>query len=488
MAGLEADTSSYPRPAAPAADKSLLDQVGQYQQLESQNLTINKQKLDLYNTHFNLINDELSTLANDPKTTPQEVMTRLHRRLDAFQAPPNVKQMMESEFADLPNGPLGKDGATNPELARRLDFAKRRAQSINERVNSLYGSPGAADNGATVTPTRTYERGGPVPAGLPIAKQNPPSTIQYDTNRTSPDGSPNPDYGQPNYRGPQAPVVPPGAVQAPGGLPGQYRLPIAPAPQLQPGFRSGTSNDTPNNVVQDRFKLTSGAAGLPPGAAEASTAAGVASGGVLASERNKASNFQRDIFPLAQAIPALEKLGTKGTGPGTETINHLKSFVLSNIPGVTEKDFGLGNIKDFDKAKKYLTDFVNQTGNSGTNDKLAAAFAGNPSVGISNAAAVDVAKSALALRRLQQSKYLAFEDSGLQPDQASRFFANGTIKTPSGGSLRVSQIDPRAFGVSEMSDKAKKILLDELKKNPREMDLFNKSLEVAKQHGYLSPR
>ena len=39
-----------------------------------------------------------------------------------------------------------------------------------------------------------------------------------------------------------------------------------------------------------------------------------------------------------------------------------------------------------------------------------------------------------------------------------------------------------------MTDKAKKVLLEQLNKNPREMDLFNKSLEVAQQHGYLTPQ
>ena len=121
-----------------------------------------------------------------------------------------------------------------------------------------------------------------------------------------------------------------------------------------------------------------------------------------------AARYQRDIFPLKEAIPALERLGTKGTGPGTETINNIKSFVLSNVPGVKESDFN-GTVGDYDKAKKYLTDFVNQTGSTGTNDKLAAAFAGNPSVHISNAAAQDVAKSALALRRMQQAQIIEFE-------------------------------------------------------------------------------
>ena len=160
--------------------------------------------------------------------------------------------------------------------------------------------------------------------------------------------------------------------------------------------------------------------GLAPGVAEAETRAGGASGEQLAHARTAASNYQRDIFPLTQAIPALERLGTKGTGPGTEEINQLKSFILSNVPGVKPEDFS-GTVEDYDKAKKYLTDFVNQTGNTGTNDKLAASFCWKSKCSISNAAAVDVAKSALALRKMQQAAIINFERLGLPASQFSRY-------------------------------------------------------------------
>src|SRR5262249_38844427 len=132
-------------------------------------------------------------------------------------------------------------------------------------------------------------------------------------------------------------------------------------------------------------------------------------------------------------------LGSKGTGPGTETTNHLKSFLITNVPGVSQSSFN-GTVEDYDKAKKYLTDFVNQNGNTGTNDKLAAAFAGNPSVGISNAAAVDVAKSALALRRMKQAQLVEFEKSGLPDSEFAKWASRWQINH-----------DPRAFGFDMMT-------------------------------------
>ena len=306
--------------------------------------------------------------------------------------------------------------------------------------------------------------------------------------------------------GPQAPVPPAGYTAAPGVYgaiqPGStapivpnrvQSMPVAgPAVPLRSSAIPGPSSNfggivqgattqdlakarlpvaTPNQQVQNRiapmgpYAPAGPVTGRAPGVAEAATTAGTASGGQLAADRQTAARYQRDIFPLKEAIPALERLGTKGTGPGTETINNIKSFVLSNVPGVKESDFN-GTVGDYDKAKKYLTDFVNQTGSTGTNDKLAAAFAGNPSVHISNAAAQDVAKSALALRRMQQAQIIEFEKTGLPPDK----YASWATKW---GNTQ----DSRAYGLDLMgADKAEK-----LKKSLKGDDLatFMRSLRIA---------
>ena len=212
---------------------------------------------------------------------------------------------------------------------------------------------------------------------------------------------------------------------------------------------------------------------LPPGQAEAANVAGGASGGALGDARNRSLNYQAEVNPLEQAIPALEKLGTKGTGPGTESINHLKSFVLSNVPGADFKGLK-DDVATYDKAKKYLTDFVNQNGNSGTNDKLAAAFAGNPSANISNAAAVDVAKTALALRRFKQAQLVAFEASG-KPDAD---FAKEAGKF-------AREHDPRAYGFDMMSPAERKKVIESLPKGKRE--LFMMDVQDAVQQGMLKP-
>jgi hypothetical protein len=246
----------------------------------------------------------------------------------------------------------------------------------------------------------------------------------------------------------------------------------------QPNMMGGALG-SPKPVPTQSFTPT----GLPPGTSEAMKA----SGEQLAQERVRGGSFQRDVFPLMKALPALETLGTKGTGPGTETLNQVKSFLLSNVPGITEEK--LSSVKNFDEAKKYLTDFVNQTGNSGTNDKLAAAFAGNPSVHISNAAAVDVAKSALALRRMQHARYLAFEQSGLPESEFARWNATNAVINPQvPGQPRTNyQLDPRAFGVDMMSYESRQKLKAELNKNAAEKAAFDASVKLAQDSGFITP-
>ncbi len=260
----------------------------------------------------------------------------------------------------------------------------------------------------------------------------------------------------------------PEAISAPVTVPGQRGEPIQISEGSAARARAGGGLQT----------------GMPPGFNEAQVQTGAGSGAALNDARQRGLNYRQEVFPLETAIPALEKLGPKGSGPGTETTNHLKSFLISNVPGVSQSSFN-GTVEDYDKAKKYLTDFVNQNGNTGTNDKLAAAFAGNPSVGISNAAAVDVAKSALALRRMKQAQLVEFEKSGLPDSEFAKWASRWQINH-----------DPRAFGFDMMtvaqrnavlnSISDKKIKDEKGKEGPvSPRDLFKFQVEDAHAGGIL---
>lgn len=206
-----------------------------------------------------------------------------------------------------------------------------------------------------------------------------------------------------------------------------------------------------------------------PGEAEAKQKAGGAGGAMLAEDR--ASNFSREVYPLERAIPALERLGKTGTGPGTEQVNQIKSFLQSvGIPGID-----VNKIKDFDEAHKYLTDWVTANGDSSTNDKLAAAFASNASTKISNAAAVDVAKAALALRRMKQAQLEEFEASGLPESQYGKWAAKWNREQ-----------DPRIYGWDYMNDSQKKSFLQSVTGPKRDMIIMQ--LHRAADSGFVNPQ
>lgn len=463
----EVDTSSYKLPTQPSA----LDTVGKLQGLQQGQQTIEQGKINIDKSKLELVNQGLDYMTKEinslpPDATPQSIFKVLQGAVNnKYLSPEMYSQAVKEIPTDQKDIPAFKD--------RYI----ARAQHAKEALEYYAGQPGTMDTGQTVQPVRTSSRPGfgIRSEGPPVQKQVPPTAQGV-----------NPQTGQPAFVGPQSPQNAPGAVSAP--------LPVGPlpvGPVRSPALKGQSSNfggnvlgatveaPTPAQSVSDRFpNIPRGpATGLAPGVAEAENIAGGESGKHLAKDRERAASYQRDVFPLMQAIPALEKLGTKGTGPGTETLNHLKSFAISMIPGITEKDPAFASVPTYDKAKKYLTDFVNQTGSSGTNDKLAAAFAGNPSVGISNAAAVDVAKSALALRRMQQANIQEFERLNLPASQYSKWVAK-----------RTNDLDPRAFGVDMMSPEAKAVLSKSLKGNKRERELFERSLEIAHGLGFITPQ
>lgn len=235
-----------------------------------------------------------------------------------------------------------------------------------------------------------------------------------------------------------------------------------------PPDASGAPSTIPRGAANYAGAVTTG---LPPGVAETAAASGSATGAQLGKDLIGAGNYRREVFPLEKAIPALEALGKSGTGPGTEEFNNVKSFLQSaGVPGLD-----VNKIKDFDEAKKYLTDWVTANGDIGTNDKLAATFASNASTKISNAAAVDVAKSALALRRMKQAQVSEFAKTGL-PDSA---YAKWALQFN-------SNQDPTAYGYDMMTPQAQQRLVKSLKPGSPAYQRFTASLSVAHQNGLIN--
>lgn len=166
--------------------------------------------------------------------------------------------------------------------------------------------------------------------------------------------------------------------------------------------------------------------GPEPGVVTAKEKTGGESGASLADARNAASNYRRQVTPLEKAIPALQRLGTGGTGVGTEAIQNIRSFAQTvgvPIGGKTADD-----IKDYDTARKYLQDWVSQNSNTQSVQHLLHSTSSNPSVSISNMAAGQLAQTALALRRMQHDQLQQFNKSGMKESEYSKFAADWNAK------------------------------------------------------------
>lgn len=411
--------------------------------VQSDQVGLDNAKVELAVKRFGIMNSAVSGLMGDPDFGK----TDLRKKINDV-----VGRLVKDEVLTVPHAVEALKGIPDDPQQQATAIRNIYSQTLSaeQRGQAFLGTPQVQETGAgkVITQTPQYP-GKPTVTRATIENRLTPGTEGVDNNPRSPT------YGQKSPIG--SPGIPP-VLQ--GGAPAGPTVPAAPA-------RAAVA---PAAAATPAGKIVTA---LPPGQNEAANVAGGAAGVALGDARNRSLNYQQEVNPLEQAIPALEKLGTKGTGPGTESINHIKSFVLSNVPGADFKGLK-DDVATYDKAKKYLTDFVNQNGNSGTNDKLAAAFAGNPSVNISNAAAVDVAKTALALRRFKQAQLVAFESSG-KPDadfakEAGRFARDH---------------DPRAYGFDMMSPAERKKVIESLPKGKRE--LFMLDVQDAVSQGILKP-
>lgn len=311
----EVDTSSYLKPAALPAQKSVLDQVGQYQTLERGNIALGQEKLKQLNDQFSIMNNELATLANDPTATKETAAGRLSTLSKTFGLKPEVTKHMMDELNAAPDV---KSFAQN---------ALVRGMQTQEKVNNLYGTPQIIGNGQQNTPANVSPLRGVVPTGAPFQTQNPPTQVDYDENN------------QPRYRGPQLPVAPPGVAPLPGGRP---QLPTA---NTQP-----TPVPTQRILPQDNINLTGPGkiitgmetspdfnqrfAGAPSGGAAGPTPLFEQGSKAYATAQLNAGAKAQALKPLLQAIPLIQTPGFLSgplTDQFTKVVAGLKSTGLINI-------------------------------------------------------------------------------------------------------------------------------------------------------------
>jgi hypothetical protein len=459
MADGNVDTSIYPR----ANQNSLIEGLGQVQALKNaavQNqllqteaqragVGLSQDKINLAHQQFGQLSSFLGSLAQDPRISTDAGPGLLKQATaQAVQQGWITPDIANSEIANMPTDPA--------QIPQYLQSLNTRIQDAAGQFSKIYGEPTTINNGNSIVPVTASPLTGIRRIGADIPVQTSPAERLSGVPGTDAGGHPT--------------VTPAGVIAQQAGMNPLTGMPATapnqPVNQLQPYDQN---NPAPVPVTQGHSVVT----GASPGALEARKAMGQASGQQLAADTAQEANFQADIVPLQKARDALIRLGTTGTGPGKEQINEIKSFAqsmgLGPLAGIDPE-----NIKDFDEAKKYLTQYASQAGSPNTNDKLAAAFAGNPSVGISNAASVDVLKTAMSLRRMQNAKVRAFQASGEQPDTYNQWAAKFN-----------SSQDPVAYGFDMMSPEQRKKYVSGLSQAERQK--FVGSLQTATQLGLVTP-
>lgn len=447
----DVDTSSYPK--LPTTQQNPLDTISKIQGIQRNNIAIDSDKLDLFNKHSNTVKRGLGGLLAIPEgeLTFDSVNNQYKKFIDAGIMTP---EQYAKEVSSMPTqagskSPQEYEGKVRKFLGAQLMQAEETGAMINhfagtnttqsDNQNVVSGTEGGVTVGPHGLGRKSFQPGSYTPLQPPMGTEFvPPATPQ------------NPNPAPQKVIGGSPPITYP--VGKTGGLP------VAQPPNAAGGFQGAAPG---LKTVQGQYA---------PGVQEAAKVTGQASGEQLARHREMVANYQQRVLPLEKGIDALEKLGTKGSGPGTETINNFKSFLLSNVPGITEEQ--LSSVKDFDSAKKYFTQYVNENGSTGTNDKLAAAFSGNPSTSISNAVAKDVAKTALSLAKMQVAMNQEFEKTGLPDDQYSKWQAKNFNK-----------YDPRAFGVNLMTSETRSKLIKNMTAD--EKAKFKESVNAAEKLGLI---
>jgi hypothetical protein len=491
----EVDTSSYPKPQA---QKSLIDQVQGFQSLESNRLTIDKQKLDLMKQRFQELNTQLVGLYNKPDLSQDDLVQAAQRNVKLGFMPADQAASFISTIPPTQGMTPQQQAAT---LKGFVGNTIQHVRTVDQAIDFHYGRQGTqTDNQNTFSGTiaNPAQGGGFTPATkTPI--QLPPTTESVDNNPTLPNGQPNPNYlskgllGSTGPSGPQpvAPVTPVPAPR-PANAPffqGEGRVEPQAAPQTAPpSLKSITAGaigptreridlegTTPAKNFDDRFGASFPnrvVTAPPPGVASAIETVGGQSGKDYAAALGRARNFQADLYPAQAALHALKELGPQAVGPGTETFNDLKRAIVTWLPNVDPKI--INDVSNFDQVKKYLVNVARTSGNTGTNDQLAASFEGNPNVKMSTAGVDTVLKSIIALRRMENAQTLLFNEQGLSPDKFSQWVSKNQ-----------NVFDPRAFGFVDMDRKAQDKLVKSLSK--KELQKFEYSLLFAEKAGMIAP-
>lgn len=455
----DVDTSSYlkvqPQPA-------LLDNVQKYQQIQSNGLGIDKQKLDLVNQRVSTMAKQFTGLANKPDLNEDDIRQQIQQDVQFGLVTP---EMAATAISQIPAK------ATPQQLKAHLEQFVTNAMSMAEAVNFHYGTPGFVSNNQQQQPVLQGPQRGLIPTGPGIQMQPPPTTSSVATG-----ANPNVPAGTPQQLGPYGGSPLPFPVQGPPGA-----LPAGPvASSAVPGQSSNFGGRvTGATVGPDQGPIPVGPRlNATPGPAAPTGPSGPVTGTSPLFETGKAQYAQDQelatqkltaIKPALQALPLLKGIMSgPGTASYTNAVAGLKAFGI--IPTDVKDDPTAIRQEVVKKLNQYVS--ANPVGQrSDAAQTLAEASSPSPNVQILPAL-TKLTKDAIMLDRVQAARPGAFKDTDFSKYGSHR-------------STFPAKIDEKAFGLDLMDPEDRQALLDQMKKKAStpEGKKFWNSLQTAKDSG-----
>ena len=396
------------------------------QEAQQRNLNISQAQIDLARQNNQTLTGYLGPLASNKNVTPSDVYSAASMAVTRGHVNPDI---ISKYLADMPQ----QGGAP---LQAWLQGHLLQAMTNEQQFSAMNPTPTMVQTPQGQIPYSMPQVGTPHPVGAMIPNVPGPTTQKY-----------NPVTHQMEYVG----NLPNGGMDAPDN---------------QSGGQGGN------------IGLTPGTPAAPPLGAE--TVSNTTQGGSASawnSLKNDQGNVAARLFQLDKALTSVQ--GAQ-TGPGSESLQNARSFLLTLAPNVA-KGIGLvdpNQIKDYDEANKYLTAYaISQSAQlgQGTNEKLASAITANASTHISNLAAQDVIKANIALERMKQAQALAFKNSG--GDANAGNFSDWQLDFN-------KNTDPRAFLIDKLSPQDRSKMINGMK--PAEQKKFLNSVRLGINTGVLN--
>jgi hypothetical protein len=496
MAGLEGNIESFRTPEP----KTAQEYASGYNQIDLQNQALQSGKMDNAAKALNFMSQALGSIG--PNGTPQEYQRVGLEAVKQGLVPENTLHVWDNKIGHY----IGPDGKFDSQGFYKE--AQSSSATLRERLQIHNGVDVTSNDNQNANLGRQDVISGNVRNVASVPMQLAPGTSMPDTRRTLPDGKPNPDYLSPGMTAPpagpsgfrppsglqgavsgqpsnQPPMSPPIQPPAPASLRGAVARPLTTGvtgPTIERTDKDPTSF---NNRYADAFPNTIRTGGAP---GEASSMAAVAeqSGKDYATDLTRAKNFQAELYPAVRVLDILKQEGPKAFGQGTDALNTFKNAMVTWFPNVDPKT--IQSVSNFEEAKKQMVALSRTSGNTGSNDQLAAAFEANPNTKMTGATIENVIKSVISLRKMQQAQTLLFGQQNLPDGQYSKWIAQNQ-----------NQLDPRAFGFDMMDDNAKNKLLSTMahqdkdnnwiasKGKEKEFAKFDKSVSFAYDANLIEP-